>query len=187
MILCGGAGTRIGGRKPMTMLAGRPMAAYVADLLGPEVAGLAIAGDVETAAAIGVVNLDDPPAMARGPLAGVLSALEWSLSQGAAWIVTAPCDTPFLPRGVAGRLIEGAQEAGAAFAQTDDGAHPLVCAWRSSMAGELRAALMAGHPPVWRLLDQIGAAKVRFDQAEAFMNINTPEELRLAEQLLGRR
>lgn len=187
VILCGGAGARIGGRKAMVPLAGRPMAAHVADLFRSSAVGLAVAGDAEAASALGVPNLDDPAGLARGPLAGVLSALEWGATRRAEWIVTAPCDTPLLPGDVVVRILEGAQQAEAAFAQTEDGPHPLVCAWRCSAAGELRKALIGGHPPVRSVLDQLGAAKVCFDEAEAFMNVNTPEELKLAElRLAGR-
>lgn len=178
---------RIGGRKAMTLLAGRPMVAHVANLLEPTVAGLAVAGGAEAAFALGVPNLDDPPDVARGPLAGVLSALEWGATRGAEWIVTAPCDTPLLPAGFATRILKEAKDADAAFAQTEDGPHPLVCAWRCSAAGELRRTLASGHPPVRSILHQLDAAKVWFEEADAFMNINTPEELKLAElKLAGR-
>lgn len=91
---------RIGGRKAMTLLAGRPMVAHVANLLEPAVAGLAVAGSAEAASALGVPNLDDPPDVARG----------------AEWIVTAPCDTPLLPAGFATRILEEEKDADAAFA-----------------------------------------------------------------------
>jgi molybdopterin-guanine dinucleotide biosynthesis protein A len=41
--------------------------------------------------------------------------------------------------------------------------------------------LRHGHPSVRSVLKAIGAASVWFDEPEAFMNVNTLSELRLAE------
>jgi len=51
----------------------------------------------------------------------------------------------------------------------------------------LRRTLASGHPPVRSILDQLAAAKVWFEEADAFMNVNTPEELKLAERKLAGR
>lgn len=185
IILCGGAGVRLGGRKAMTLLAGRPMSAHVADRLRPDVAMLAMGGDAEAAAAVGVENVADPVGVARGPLAGVLAGLEWASAQGAEWIVTAPCDTPLLPVGTAAQLLAGAQGAEAGFAETGDGPHPLVCAWRTRIAARLRTVLVSAHPPVWRFLEDLGAKKVWFDDAAGFMNVNSPGDLLQAQQRVG--
>jgi molybdopterin-guanine dinucleotide biosynthesis protein A len=42
----------------------------------------------------------------------------------------------------------------------------------------LTAALAGGaHPPTWRMLEEAGAVKVRFDRPEAFANLNTRADL----------
>lgn len=189
VVLCGGAGARLGGRKAMQTLAGKPLVAHVAGRLLPHIAALAVAGDEEAAAALSVGSLDDPPGIERGPLAGVLSGLEWAAARGADWLAVAPCDTPLLSADLIPRLLAGAMDASsnAAFAKTADGLHPLVAVWRCSLASRLRRELATGHPPVHRLLAMLGAERVWFEDAEAFMNVNTQDELRLAETRLAQR
>ncbi|WP_273523920.1 NTP transferase domain-containing protein, partial [Rhodosalinus sediminis] len=88
-----------GGDKALAELAGRPLAAHVAERLSDHVAALALNanGDPARFAALGLPVLPDPLPGRPGPLAGVLAALDWAAGQGAAAAVTAPADTPFLP------------------------------------------------------------------------------------------
>jgi molybdenum cofactor guanylyltransferase len=186
-ILGGGAGVRIGGRKAMMPLAGRPMAARVADILLPQVTRLAVVGDMEAAAALGVEHVPDAPGLPSGPLAGVYSAAAWVGAMGGDWLLVSPCDVPLLPADLGARLLAGAAGRNAAYVETADGEHPLVSLWRSSAAAHLREALANGHPPVRSMLRAVGAAPVWFEDAGAFMNVNTPDELRLAEMRLAAR
>jgi molybdopterin-guanine dinucleotide biosynthesis protein A len=50
--------------------------------------------------------------------------------------------------------------------------------WPALALPLLENALAGGsHPPTWRMLQAIGAAPVRFDDASAFANVNTREDL----------
>lgn len=186
-ILGGGAGVRIGGRKAMAQLAGRPMAGHVADVLRLNVSMLAVIGDRESAGALGVAHVADVPGLPKGPLAGVCSAMEWAEAQGGGWLLVATCDAPLLPANLVARLLAGAVGRNAAYAETAEGEHPLASAWCSSLAARLRETLMHGHPPVRSVLKAIGAASVWFDDPGAFMNVNTSGELRLAEARIAAR
>jgi molybdopterin-guanine dinucleotide biosynthesis protein A len=47
-----------------------------------------------------------------------------------------------------------------------------------SVLAQVTAALEGGnHPPTWRLLQSLGATRVRFADARAFANINTRADL----------
>lgn len=183
VVLCGGAGQRMGGRKALRPLAGKALAAHVADVM--KVDAVAVVGDADAAGVLGVENVDDPYGVRRGPLAGVVGAMGWAGAQGAEWVMVAPCDTPLLPADVVARLA--AEDADAAYAVTADGPHPLVSLWRTRLAPELRRILEARHPPVHEVLASFGARQVFFADAQAFMNINTPEDLQRAEALLAAR
>jgi molybdenum cofactor guanylyltransferase len=88
-----------------------------------------------------------------------------------------PCDVPMLPEDLFSRLIEAAGD-GAAMAETADGVQPLCAVWPVSALSSVTEALVGGrHPPTWRMLDQLGARRVRFSATEAFENINTPSDL----------
>jgi molybdopterin-guanine dinucleotide biosynthesis protein A len=75
------------------------------------------------------------------------------------------------------RLIRAAGE-GAALAETPDGRQPLCSVWPVTALPTVTAALAGGaHPPTWRLLDGLGAARVAFADPAAFANINTRADL----------
>lgn len=189
-ILAGGEGRRLGGRKALALLDGAPLAAHVARVLRRDVVELAVVGDTDAALLLQAVALSDPPEIAKGPLAGVLAGLTWARAGGASWLATAPCDAPLLPDDLIARLKWGAEQAGApaAHALTSDGAHPLCALWATNLLPRFQVALRGGaHPPVHRLAAELGAARVLFDDAEAFLNVNTPEDLARAEAILTHR
>lgn len=175
-ILAGGESRRFGADKAMADLAGAPMIARVAEILRGD--ALAVVGHPHAAALLGAADLRDPEDAVRGPLAGVLAALEWAGALGADWLMTVPCDTPLLPPATHQRLIAAAEAAGAsaAHAQTGDGVHALCAVWCPALAVPLRGAFARGeHPPVRALAGD--AVLVRFEEGAAFLNVNTPEEM----------
>ncbi|WP_052711796.1 molybdenum cofactor guanylyltransferase [Elstera litoralis] len=100
VILAGGAGTRLGGDKPLRLLAGRPLIAHVADRCR---APRWINAADPRLAAYGTL-VPDLPSPGQGPLVGVWSALCYAESLGIATVLTVPVDTPFLPSDLADRL-----------------------------------------------------------------------------------
>lgn len=180
VILAGGRSTRFGSEKAVAVVEGAPMIARVAAVLRSEAAALAVNATERSGAAAwareqGLSVLPDAPGAAYGPLSGVLAGLEWAQAQGADVLVTAPCDTPWLPQDMVDRLVAGLGDAPAAAATTADGSHPLCTAWRTSLLPRLRETLRSGHPSVRDWLAEVGAAPVRFDDAPAFSNLNRPE------------
>ena len=67
--------------------------------------------------------------------------------------------------------------AAAAFAAPGGGDHSLVCVLHVSLAVRLDAARAAGERRVRTALAAAGARAVRFDDADAFSNLNAPEHL----------
>ena len=182
-VLAGGAGSRMGGAKAHVELAGLILAGHVAQAIQSELVGGV--GDDVAALRIGAASIADPPGLAKGPLAGVLAALEWGASVGATHVMIAPCDTPLLPAALVELLA--AANATVACVETRDGLQPLVALWRMDLIGRLKDALRDGrHPPVRELLEQFGVARIWFEDAAAFTNINTREDLFRAASLLRR-
>ena len=135
VLLAGGQGSRMGGvDKGLVELAGQPMAAHVLERLGPQVDELIINANqnAEAYSAFGhPVFGDDIPGYA-GPLAGLHAAL---VRASHPLVVTAPCDSPFLPSDLVERLHQAlrAQDADLAVAKTFDQAHPAFCLCRSRL------------------------------------------------------
>ncbi len=183
VILAGGQGRRIGGRKALVKLGGRPLLAHAIDRLAPQVKRLAVnAGPDRALDDFGLPVLPDPQP-GCGPLGGVLAALDWAKRLGETRVLTVAVDTPFLPLDVVARL--SASTAPAAFAATADGAHATTAIWSVDLRSDLSKALNDGTRKVRDWTVAIGAEAILFDDAPAFMNINTPEDLRLAEARLA--
>ncbi|HEY4340046.1 MAG TPA: molybdenum cofactor guanylyltransferase [Steroidobacteraceae bacterium] len=182
MILAGGRSVRFGGEKAAAELAGTPLLIWAARRLQRTCAAVAANVRAETQAeaiarAAGLPLLYDLAGDALGPLAGVKVGLMWARRLGASALAVSPCDVPLLPDDLYERLGEVAS-GGPAMAQTAAGDQPLCALWPVSALPRVSEALLDGaHPPTWRLLQTLGATRVRFADEAAFANINTQADL----------
>ncbi|OBV40527.1 gephyrin-like molybdotransferase Glp [Janthinobacterium psychrotolerans] len=189
LILAGGLATRMGQQdKGMLALHGQPLAQHVLQRLAPQVGALAFNVNDHHAhyAGYGLPVWPDDLAGHCGPLAGLQSGLRRA---GTPYLLTAPCDSPLLPPDLAARLAAGllAHDADLAIAVTDEpdsagGApqrrrHPVFCLVKTSALPRLDAYLASGERRVGAWHGGLKLAEVLFEDAAAFRNINTPEEL----------
>jgi molybdopterin-guanine dinucleotide biosynthesis protein A len=183
LVLAGGLGRRMGGvDKGLQPLDGRPMVAHVIDRLQPQVAELLINANqnLDAYAAFGYRVIPDSIAGFAGPLAGLERGLASAANQ---LLVTAPCDSPFLPGDLVARLWAGLSTAAAdlAVARTGDQPHPVFCLCRRDLHGHLAAYLAAGGRKIDHWYAALSVVEVDFsDEATAFDNINTRVELEAA-------
>lgn len=193
VILAGGRASRMGGGdKGLLVLGGRTILDRVIDRLGPQAGRLALNanGDAARFAEYGLPVLPDSVAGRPGPLAGVLAGLDWAASLGLDRIVTAAADTPFFPPDLVTRLVRAAERARtpiALAATQEEGRlvrHPTFGLWPTRLRADLRAALEGGLRKVVLWTDKHGAASALFAD-DAFFNINTPEDLVMAEARLA--
>lgn len=181
LVLAGGRSSRFGREKAMAHVAGRPMIAWVLDVLKPDCAEVAISAKAGTEAAdfadrMGYVTLPDEGADPQGPLAGVRAGLAWARAEGADALATAPCDTPFLPAGLVANLVRGwTLGDGARVATSPNGMEPLCALWPAAALELIGETLAAGrHPPIRQVLERLRAVAVAFSDPTAFANLNTP-------------
>ena len=194
VILAGGLATRMGGGdKCLLPLGGQPILCRVIDRFAPQVGGLAINanGDPARFADYGLSVLPDSIDGFAGPLAGVLAGMDWAAEQGADVIATAAGDTPFFPADLVARMQAQMQAEGTplAMAMTPDpdrkfARHPTFGLWSVSLREDLRAALNSGTRKVIAWTEPHGCAKVMFDGNDPFFNVNTPDDMRRAEEIL---
>jgi len=187
VVLSGGRSLRFGGEKAAALLAGRPLLMWAALRLQRTCAAVAVNTRQGTQAeslarAAGLPVLFDAAGDAAGPLAGVKAGLLWAQERGARSLAVSPCDAPLLPEDLFLHLAEAAGS-GAAMAETADGPQPLCAVWPVNALAALSEALAGGaHPATWRMLESLGARRVRFTATEAFANLNTRADLeRVAE------
>lgn len=182
LILAGGQGSRMGGvDKGLVELDGRPLVAHVIERLGPQVDTLIINANrnAEAYAGFGLPVLADRSGGFVGPLAGLDAALA-APPPGVRWIVTCPCDSPFLPLDLVGRLLAAAEAENAELAMPIAGGQfqPVFLLARSDVAESLAAYLAADGRKIDRWVRSRPHVIVDFeDCVEAFANINTAEEL----------
>lgn len=184
LILAGGRGTRMGHvDKGLQPFGGTTMVAHVLARLEPQVATVAINANrnLDMYAACGVPVWPDDTHDYAGPLAGLQAGLRRCATT---YLLTAPCDSPFLPADLAERLLDGlrAIDADLAVAVTEENGrrqvHPVFCLLKASLEPVLSAYLDGGGRRMDGWYPQIRVTEVLFDDADAFRNINTLDELR---------
>ena len=180
VILAGGQGRRMGGvDKGLKLLRGRPMVAWVLERFAPQVDEVLINANqnLDLYGRFGCRVIPDQIGGFAGPLAG----LQRGLTEAAHPLVaTAPCDSPFLPSDLVPRLHAALEREGAqlAVARTFDQPHPVFCLCRRDLLPHLTGFLESGGRKIDTWYASLKVTEVAFDdQAEAFRNINTPEEL----------
>lgn len=204
VILAGGQATRMGGGdKALLRLGGQSILTHVIARLAPQVGALALNanGDPARFSAYGLPVLADPITGFAGPLVGVLAGLDWAAGQGAETIVTVAADTPFFPCDLVPRLMlasEGMVHP-LVLAATPRGEedtksmsrgglirHPTFGLWPVALRDDLRAALEEGLRKVVLWTDRHSGREAVFDEAQdPFFNVNTPEDLALAQRRVG--
>ena len=173
IVLAGGQGRRMGGvDKGLVVLDGRPMVARVLERLRPQVGDVLINANQNTEryAEFGYPVVRDAVGGFAGPLAGLHAALAEVTHE---YAVTVPCDSPFLPADLIARL--------GAIAKTFDQPHPVFCLVRRDVLPHLTSFLDAGGRKIDAWYATLVVVEVPFDdEADAFRNINTADELAAA-------
>ncbi len=194
VILAGGRATRMGGGdKGLREVGGRRLIDHVIDRLAPQCRRLALNanGDPARFAEFGLPVLADSVDGYPGPLAGVLAGLDWAATFGAEAIVTTAADTPFFPLDLVDELQTAAGPSGLALAASPDETgrlqrHPTFGLWPVALREDLRSALAGGLRKIVLWTDQHdgGTASFASEPYDPFFNINTPEDIAMAERLL---
>jgi len=180
LILAGGQGRRMGGvDKGLQLLRGRPMVEWVLERLKPQVTEVVINANQHQAeyARYGCRIVGDQIGGFAGPLAGLHAGLKVNVHP---FLVTVPCDSPFLPHDLVSRLHAAlvANHADLAVAKTGDQPHPVFALVRAALSTHLAGFLEAGGRKIDGWYAALQVVEVPFDdQAEAFSNINTRDEL----------
>ena len=192
VLLAGGASRRMGGGdKCLRLLAGRPLLAHVIDRVRPQVGPLALNanGDPARFTEFGLPVLADVVGGQVGPLAGVLSGMEWAAAEApdCPWVATFATDAPLLPPDMVARLEAAVDGADMACAASGGRAHPVLGLWPVRLHAALRRALVEeGVRKVDRWTGRYRLAEVEFPTApfDPFFNANEPDDLAEAERLL---
>jgi molybdopterin-guanine dinucleotide biosynthesis protein A len=178
IVLAGGQGRRMGGvDKGLKALRGKPMVEWVLARLAPQVDEIVINANQNVAIyqQFGYPVVPDEVSGFAGPLAGLHAGLKAASHE---LVVTVPCDSPFLPEDLVQRLRGSLQGRQLAVAKTGDQPHPVFALVRKSVAASLEAFLAGGGRKIDAWYAALDVVEVAFDdEADAFRNINTLDEL----------
>ena len=183
VVLAGGQGRRMGGvDKGLVDLAGAPMVRHVLARLAPQVGDVLINANqnLDRYRAFGQPVVEDAVGGFAGPLAGLHAGLTRASGE---LVVTVPCDSPFLPLDLVHRLRAALDRESAqlAVAKTFDQPHPVFALVRRDVLPNLAAFLAAGGRKIDAWYAALRIVEVAFDdEADAFRNINTADELAAA-------
>lgn len=201
IILAGGLSRRMGGahegvEKGLLELGGQTMLARVIKRLEPQVQSLAISanGTPQRYNEFGLEVLGDSIKGYVGPLAGILSGLDWGAKQGVTHVISVAVDTPFFPKNLASDLQQAGQlcQKPIVIAASNDAEkgmmrHPTFGLWPVALREDLRLALNGGVRKVLQWAEEKGCSSAEFEALEydPFFNVNTMDDLVIAKQIIG--
>ena len=183
VILAGGQGSRLGGvDKGLISLRQISLVQHVINRIEPQVAKIIISANrnLDVYTNLGYPVYTDEISNFAGPLAGILKALQHCQSE---WLITIPADSPFIANNLARRLIQSVGDNKIAIAHDGERLQPTFSLIHKSLESSLEDFLQKGERKTRVWMQQQSHTVVDFsDQADAFININTQEELNNAEK-----
>ena len=192
LLLAGGVGGRLGGGdKCLRPLGGKSILAHIVARARPQVRALVLNanGDAARFEAFDLPVAADVVDGFAGPLAGVLTGLEWALAHApeARWVASFATDAPFFPKDLVARLKAAAIEDAAEMACATSGgqAQPVFALWPVRLAGALRRAMIdedMRKVAAWTGRYKLAMADFAVTPVDPFFNVNRPEDLAAAEE-----
>ena len=196
VILAGGLSRRMGGQeKSLVVLGGQTLLDHVRERLAPQCESLILNANGSSSRfdAIGLPVVPDVIPGHQGPLAGILTALEWTAAHRPRieWVVSVPGDTPFIPKDLVRRLHKACREGQRPLACASSGeqTHFAVGLWPVSLRDDLRRAIVEKDMRsvrVWVSVHGCAEASWPIETVDPFFNINTPEDLARANMWVSR-
>ncbi len=183
IVLAGGQGRRMGGvDKGLQLFQGKPMIVHILEKLAKQAGTILISANrhIDRYQVYGYPVLPDSMSGFPGPLAGFLAGLQHCRTP---YLATVPCDTPFIHGQLIQRLrsVLETSDGDIAVAMTEENGIPkmqsVFTLMKSHLVHRLEAYLKDGGHKLDRWFASLKTVPVHFEEKEAFININTLEEL----------
>lgn len=197
VILAGGLARRMGGQaKPLIALGEISILSRVIEVLRPQCASLSLNANtgLHRYQLYQLPILVDATDGFLGPLAGVLAGMDAAAENqpDVNFLLSAPGDTPFLPKDLVARLYAAKtqEQASIAVAASGGRAHHTVALWDISLREALRKALNdEGVRAVSEFIARHKKVDVGWslDPYDPFFNVNSPQDLEIAAEILAKR
>jgi len=194
VLLAGGQARRMGGGdKCLIQVRGRALLDYVIERASDQASPLLLNanGAPSRFDAWGLPVVADVVDGYAGPLAGVLTALNWARDNApqCAWVASFPTDTPFFPYDLVPRLLSAVEQNGAEIACAASGGrvHPVFALWPTCLREELHAALV--HEQIrkidtWTARYRLAVVDFPATSYDPFFNVNTRQDVEVSETMI---
>jgi molybdenum cofactor guanylyltransferase len=189
IVLAGGKARRFNSEdKGLLTLAGRPLAAWVVERLEGLAAEILISANRNLAAygALGHTVVPDHLPGQPGPLAGLLACARTARES---WLLSVPCDTPFLPLDLVMRLHDQALASQVPLVRVADetGTHFAIMLAHQDLMPDLADFVAGGGRQVQAWQERHPSETLYFgEDPYTFLNINTQDDLKTAERVASR-
>lgn len=184
-ILAGGRARRMHGEdKGLILFESKPLVKYVIDILSPQVGNLIINANRnhKEYAKYGFEIISDELSDYCGPLSGMASILNKIETP---YLVTAPCDSPFLSTKLVSSLSSAMANENADISVAHNGlrVQPVFCMLKKTMVTSINEYLDRGERKIDKWFEQHAVAIADLSSyPESFKNFNSREELIIAEE-----
>ncbi len=179
VILAGGKARRMGGEdKGLIGLQGRPLLDYIISALRPQVGEILINANRNLGQyrAFGYPVKEDMLGSFFGPLVGMATGMQ---ATSKPYLLTVPCDSPFVPGHLAATLYQAMQKEAAMISVAHDGERmqPVFALLNCQLLPSLLAYLDDGGRKIdtWYAQHRLALADFSLSP-ETFLNLNTPED-----------
>lgn len=179
IILAGGKARRMGGEdKGLIDLHGRPLLDYIIAGLRPQAGQLLVNANrnLERYRTFGYPVVEDIMEDYLGPLVGMATGMQ---ACNTPYILTVPCDSPFVPAGLADQLYQALADTEADISVAHDGSRmqPVFALLRCELLPDLLTYLEGGGRKIDTWYTQHRLALSDFSALpDTFLNLNTPED-----------
>jgi molybdenum cofactor guanylyltransferase len=121
-----------------------------------------------------------------GPLSALSSALSWGALRQSSHVLLVPCDMPFLPSDLLSRLADSIGDAAVAMVKSHGRLHPICALWSIAALSVLPDYAENSRRSLIGFAERLGMVEVEWaaDPVDPFFNINTPDDLAVAQRLL---
>jgi molybdopterin-guanine dinucleotide biosynthesis protein A len=173
-------------------LEGKPLLEHIVKTLRPQVTDIILNGSNPTLKHYPYTVIEDIGAKDQGPLAGLLAGLLYAQEHGYTWLVSCPCDSPFIPHNYVTTLAQSIinKQQHCSIASSNGRHHPVFGLWSVKLLAPLRHILTHSEQRSigdWADQLQPPATIVDFSlettaNTDAFFNINTVKEWHEAQE-----
>ena len=188
--MAGGKSRRMGGQdKAFVLLNEKPMLSHVIDRLNKQTNNIVLNSNKnpEVFKSFKIKVMSDTVKDFPGPLAGVLSGMEWFNinNKKIKWVLSVPIDSPFFPLDLIKKLHFSLKNSNKliAVAKSNKKIHPVFALWNMSLLNPIKNAINNDIRKIDLFTEPYQPQVVDFvSRIDPFFNINTPEDLKMAKK-----